>query len=60
MKASLQAEGDVDAFCDVLRIMGRTPLLIDLNFSDKRMETAGATWRPPAWRVAGSSHGFEA
>lgn len=56
----MQAEGDVDAFCDVLRIMGRTPLLIDLNFSDKRIETAGATWRPPAWRVAGSSHGFEA
>ncbi|CAE7584229.1 RANGAP1 [Symbiodinium necroappetens] len=41
LKASLQAEADVDAFCDVLRILSRTPLLIDLNFSDKRAETDG-------------------
>jgi len=42
LKASLQAEADVDAFCDVLRILSRTPLLIDLNFSDKRAETVKA------------------
>lgn len=42
LKANLQADADVDAFCDVLRILSRTPLLIDLNFSDKRMETVKA------------------
>lgn len=42
LKANLQADADVDAFCDILRLLSRTPLLIDLNFSDKRTETVKA------------------
>eukprot|EP00931_Biecheleriopsis_adriatica_P065100 TRINITY_DN39724_c0_g1_i1.p1 TRINITY_DN39724_c0_g1~~TRINITY_DN39724_c0_g1_i1.p1 ORF type:complete len:1898 (+),score=373.96 TRINITY_DN39724_c0_g1_i1:40-5694(+) len=38
LKATLRAEADVDAFCDVLRLLSRTPVLLDLHFSDKRME----------------------
>jgi len=38
MNASLQKTADVGAFCDVLRILSRTPLVIKLNFSDKNME----------------------
>lgn len=42
MVANLQKEADVDAFCDVLRILSRTPVLIELNFSDKHMEVVKA------------------
>jgi len=42
LRASLQAEADVDAFCDVLRLLSRTPLLVDLSFSDKRAEIVKA------------------
>jgi len=35
---SIGKEGDVDAFCDVLRILSRTPVLVELTFTDKNME----------------------
>lgn len=38
MKANIKAEADVDAFCDVLRLLSRTPLLIEFQVNDKRTE----------------------
>jgi len=39
---SISKEGDVDAFCDVLRILSRTPVLVDLTFTDKNVERVKA------------------
>lgn len=40
--ANLNAKADVDAFCDVLRILNRTPVLVELRFSDKNVERVKA------------------
>ncbi|CAE8581131.1 unnamed protein product [Polarella glacialis] len=42
LKSRLSAEADVDNFCDVLRLLSRTPLLIDLQFTDKRVQMVKA------------------
>lgn len=40
--ASLNKDADVDAFCDVLRILSRTPVMVFLRFTDKNVEAAKA------------------
>eukprot|EP00929_Paragymnodinium_shiwhaense_P119158 TRINITY_DN91032_c0_g1_i1.p1 TRINITY_DN91032_c0_g1~~TRINITY_DN91032_c0_g1_i1.p1 ORF type:complete len:1888 (-),score=482.22 TRINITY_DN91032_c0_g1_i1:66-5597(-) len=42
MVANLKKEADVDAFCDVLRLLNRTPIELHLTCSDKRMEVVKA------------------
>lgn len=38
LSASLTKDADVDAFCDVLRLLSRTPILVDLKFTDKKVQ----------------------
>lgn len=38
MEARLQKQADVEAFCDVLRLLGRQALVINLTFVDKKVE----------------------
>uniref|UniRef100_A0A7S4S9B5 Uncharacterized protein n=1 Tax=Alexandrium monilatum TaxID=311494 RepID=A0A7S4S9B5_9DINO len=42
MVAKLQGNADVEAFCDVLRILSRTPLVVNLTINDKKVEVVKA------------------